>query len=122
MLHFGRTIDLLLSKCFFAVKVLIVVVIQIQILRDGPVTELVEQNLTSSVAIALSPLCLNVSYINLPLRHQVLGLFELLKADSPVFVLIDPIERNEVLIILSKVLEQIAVLGLFNIVTTMLRF
>mmetsp|Transcript_105919 Transcript_105919/g.178931 ORF Transcript_105919/g.178931 Transcript_105919/m.178931 type:complete len:314 (-) Transcript_105919:687-1628(-) len=84
----------------------VVIVLQIQVLWDGPMTKLIEQHLTSAVGVHLLKLSRKVCALHAPSLELLCMGQELGLVDPPVVVVIHSVEHDEQFKIQPQVLEQ----------------
>jgi len=94
----------------------IIVVIQVQMLCDGPITELIKQNLSTTIAINLIKLSNWIVKFTYPLFNHQLGSQEFLQVDSAVTSCVDSPEGLPVFKSLSQGHEEDSEFRFLNVV------
>eukprot|EP00116_Pleurobrachia_bachei_P010328 sb/3470590/ len=96
----------------------IIIIIKIERLGDGPLTELVKQDHTTLIQINITELRLCIFDGTHPFLHQLLSSGEFLQVDSPVVISIDSAESYKVLKVLSQGTQEEFELSELDVVVT----
>ena len=120
-----REHDSIIIQTFFShpsKSVKVVVIVQVEVSLNSPLTELVEQYYSSMVLINLFECCLRVFHLQVPSVHQSYCLFELGQIDSSVVVSVNSVKRNPIFVILAEVAEEILEFGEGNVFWSIFNF
>ena len=96
-----------LFPCFKSfVIIIVVVIIEVEVPLDRPVTELDEKNLAASVSVGFSPLLLGIAHVDAPFLKKRLGLQKFSMVHSPIIVSIYAVEGDPQFEVLPQIFEK----------------
>ena len=90
----------------YCILIVVVVVLKVEVFADGPVAKLIEKNFATAIPINLIPGLLGIAHVDAPRFKLRFCAHKLLIRNPSILVLVDSLESDPVLIVLSEELEQ----------------